>query len=101
MDNKVIDLNNHRERLFVAVFLFLLIAVWYFKVFPKEQEGQSGIGESESALLMSVNELKAYKGFENFSDKDATSYIRSMQAYCMITYELYKQEKAHSDEKQS
>ncbi len=42
---------------------------------------------------LTVEELKQYKGFENLTDKEAEEYIESMYQYCIIAYELYKQEK--------
>ncbi len=92
---------ERKELIIVGVLLFFLIAYWYFAVFPKHQEHKETSGRSESALLMSVQELRAYKDFENISETEGASYLRSMQEYCMITHELYKQEKSNADAKES
>jgi hypothetical protein len=53
----------------------------------------------EDILLMSADELKMYKGFENMNEKEAKEYIYTMQQYCMITFALYRKEKNIFNEK--
>lgn len=48
---------------------------------------------------LTIGELKQYKGFENFTDKEADEYIESMYQYCIIGYQLYKEEKIQQQEK--
>ena len=49
--------------------------------------------KTEDTLLMSVKELKTYEGFENMNEAEAEEYIYTMQQFCTLTFELFKQEK--------
>ena len=100
MKKTTVVVDQKKEWVLFLVLLLLFFAYWYF-ILSKKKSEQSSQQQNETALLMSVNELKSYKGFENISETDGTSYIRSMQDFCMITHELYKQEKSKTDAKES
>lgn len=88
--------------------LFVIAAAWYYfeAKYPPEKprariaepksqteyicEKQSVLLDSDP-LLMSVGELRKYSNLESINDRDGKNYIGSMQEFCMITYEMYKQ----------
>jgi hypothetical protein len=47
---------------------------------------------------LTIEELRKYQGFENFSDQEAGDYIIAMEQFCAITYELYIKAKGKSHE---
>ena len=109
---------NHRNLILLFLILFVIVGAFYYykakEYLPKKealkQDSKSKLEyvderhflpSFDTALLMSVDELRTFPDFENISEAEGKNYIYSMQEYCMITYELYKQEKNNSDEKQS
>lgn len=56
------------------------------------------LSEPENGLLMSVEELRTFDGYEHFSDEEARDYIFTMQQFYINTYELYRKEKNGSDQ---
>ncbi len=54
--------------------------------------------ETEDGLLMSVEELRSFEGYEHFTDEEAKEYIFTMQQFYMIVYELYRKEKLGSQD---
>ncbi|MBI2270283.1 MAG: hypothetical protein HYU69_07990 [Bacteroidetes bacterium] len=51
-------------------------------------------GEKKKVSRLTIEELRSYKGFEHFSDSEASEYIDTMETFCIIAYELYKKEKS-------
>ena len=88
----------------VICVVVLILAVYFYVAFLEIRSAKTpapAADKSESPLLMTVAELKAYPGFENMDDEVAKEYISGMQRFCMITYKLYTRKKTNSDEKQS
>ncbi len=99
---------NERHAYYCFAFFILIVFVILFnaEVF-KQQKGEIIAQKKSPAisivkealvnvadpLLMSVDELRSYAGFENMDEASARSYIYSMQQFCIITFELYKDEK--------
>lgn len=54
--------------------------------------------EPENGLLMSVEELRTFDGYEHFTDEEATEYIFTMQQFYISTYEEFKKEKLGSQD---
>ena len=94
---------------FSAVYVLLVLIIFFagveFLKAKKEQEcAEKGKQEASLSvtisdpLWMAVHELRSYPGFESMSDAEATEYIYTMQQFCILTFELYQQDKSIPNE---
>ena len=50
-------------------------------------------GKKNREPRLTVEELRQYKGFEKISDAEAIDYLKSMEQFCIIAYDIYKHQK--------
>ena len=94
---------------FVYLFIIILLIATYFAVCKKLPDFLTSksseplnweityTNTSEDSSRISIDELRKCKGFENYTDEEATRYLDNLENFSITMYQLYTTSLNHNN----